>query len=151
MAYTPTIVFQRTSEERSDPLLAWQRPDQAFFAAGACQILAFTFLETYPESGYRPVLVRPRQGRGMHVYVTNGRLAFDHAGYTPLTELLEVTKRAYAERYPGWDCDLVPITTDLVTFCRENDCRSRQDFPFDPWERAQAYLSRFPAPGDLEK
>ena len=36
--YTPAGVFRRTPAERADQELAWRRPDQAFFAAGACHI-----------------------------------------------------------------------------------------------------------------
>jgi hypothetical protein len=41
--YQPGIVFKRTPEERADIFLAWKRDDKAFFAAGACHILAFLF------------------------------------------------------------------------------------------------------------
>ena len=151
MPYTPTLAFQRTPSERADALLAWQRPDQAFFAAGACHILAFAFLEAYPRSGFGPVLVQPKAGhRGTHVFVTDGAVAFDHAGYTPLPELREATWAAYRAAYEGWDAALVPITTDLETFCREHDSRSRRDYPFDPWDRAMAYLKKFPSPVALE-
>lgn len=38
--YRPAGLFRRTDAERADQLLSWQRDDQAFFAAGACHILA---------------------------------------------------------------------------------------------------------------
>jgi hypothetical protein len=41
-------VYRRTQAERDDQLLSWQRGDRAFFAAGACHILAWTCRELYP-------------------------------------------------------------------------------------------------------
>jgi hypothetical protein len=78
----------------------------------------------------------------MHAYVSDGVWAFDFNGWTPVAELLAVTRAAepdagYEER---------PIQTDLSTFCREHDHRDRPHYAFDPWERALRYIAQFPAP-----
>jgi hypothetical protein len=83
MSYDPPINYKRTDAERSDQTLAWQRSDKAFFAAGACHILAWTFLEIYPAAGFHPMgLRRVGQAHADHVYVTDGTWAFDHDGWT---------------------------------------------------------------------
>jgi len=37
-----------------DPVRRWHRPDRHFFANGACQVLAFAFLERYPDLDSAP-------------------------------------------------------------------------------------------------
>jgi hypothetical protein len=84
-AYVPAAVFRRTDAERRDQELAWNRPDQAFFAAGACHILAWTFLETYPDAGFQIVALRKLgDEHPCHVIATDNHRAFDHAGWTRL-------------------------------------------------------------------
>ncbi|WP_404962459.1 hypothetical protein [Streptomyces sp. 147326] len=64
-----------------------------FFAAGACHNLAYAFMDAHPEAGFRPIGLWPREARDPgHVYVTDGRWAFDHAGWTPQSELPAVTR-----------------------------------------------------------
>jgi hypothetical protein len=107
-AYVPCGVFRRTDAERRDQELAWNRSDQEFFAAGACHILAWTFLETYPDAGFELVDLRKVSEKdGFHVVASNGRMAFDHAGWTPLDELVGLSVEefttaetaAFAERF----------------------------------------------------
>jgi len=43
-------VYRRTQAEREDQLLSWQRGDRAFFAAGACHILAWRSRPISPSS-----------------------------------------------------------------------------------------------------
>ena len=42
------MFFPKTNV-KNDPL---RRPDRHFFANGACQVLAFAFLERYPDMGF---------------------------------------------------------------------------------------------------
>ena len=124
-------------------MLSWNRDDVRFFAAGACHILAFAFLEVYPDAGFRTVGIRARgQAHPMHVYVTDGQWAFDFDGWTPVDELLAVTRAAE----PDADYQQLPIETDLSTYCREHNHRDRPYYAFDPWERALRYIERFPTP-----
>lgn len=117
----------------------------AFFAAGACHILAYAFLETYPAAGFHPVGLWSREARDPgHVYVTDGTRAFDHDGWTPQAELLAVTR----ETSPDADFWPRPIHLDLDTFCLYHYHRPRRHFAFDPWERALRYIAQFPTPDE---
>ena len=44
----PAGRFRRTPLERSDQRIAWDRTDEAFFAAGACHVLAYRCAATQP-------------------------------------------------------------------------------------------------------
>ena len=144
--YRPSAQFRRTPAERADQLLSWNRDNVPFFAAGACHILAFAFLETYPQAGFHPVGLWPRGAANpSHVYVTNETWAFDFDGWTPEAELLAVTRAAE----PDADYERRPVLTDLRTFCHSHDHRDRPHFAFDPWDRALRYLAQFPAPDTL--
>ena len=107
-------------------MVSWNRDDVRFFAAGACHILAFAFMEAHP----------------MHAYVTDGAWAFDFDGWTPVGELLAVTCAAEAD--VGYEQR--SIEADLSTFCREHSHRDRPYYAFDPWERALRYITQFPTP-----
>ncbi len=72
----------RTVEEKADQNLSWTRPDEEFFAAGACHVLAAAFLAMYPEAEFRAWRFAPRAGyRGSHMVVVREDLVFDWAGY----------------------------------------------------------------------
>ncbi|GAA4223831.1 hypothetical protein GCM10022254_01910 [Actinomadura meridiana] len=137
--YHPSTQYKRTPEERRDQHLSWNRPDKAFFAAGACHILAYAFLETYPDAGFHPVGLWPRGARDpAHIYVTNNTWAFDHDGWTPHPELLAAT--------PNSEFTPAQIHINLETFCTRHNHRPRHLFAYDPWPRALHYLTKFPPP-----
>ncbi|GAA5512616.1 hypothetical protein Dcar01_01333 [Deinococcus carri] len=143
----PLTALQRTPQEKQDIALSWRRPDLNFFAAGACHVLAFAFLETYPRAGFRPRFIRPVAGcGGAHVYVTNGLTAFDAQGYVPEAELLALHRAAYQAENPAWRAEVLDLEVPLAEFCAAHHHRPPWDFPPGVWERALAYLSRFPAP-----
>jgi hypothetical protein len=143
--YRSSAQFRRTAAERADQMLSWNRDDVRFFASGACHILAFAFLEVYPEAGFRIVGVWAcGEADPMHVYVTDGERAFDFDGWTPVSELLAVTRAAE----PDAGYEQRPVETDLPAFCREHNCRERSHYAFDPWERALRYIGQFPAPDE---
>src|SRR5262249_16909344 len=74
----------RTKGGKRDPVKRWGLPDRVFFACGACHILAYAFLKTYPGSGFAPLWIRPIEGyTGNHIVVVRGQLAFDYHGYCP--------------------------------------------------------------------
>ncbi|MFG2434575.1 hypothetical protein [Streptomyces sp. NPDC048508] len=141
--YRPSAQFRRTADERKDQLLSWKRDDQRFFAAGACHILAFAFLETYPEAGFRPVGLWPRGAKDpSHLYVSDGTWAFDHDGWTLELDLLAAT-RAFE---PEADFQSHVIQDGIDKFCADHHHRPRQLFAFDPWSRALHYLAGFSPP-----
>ncbi len=70
----------RTAEEKADQELSWSRPDEDFFAAGACHVLAAAFLSTYPGAGFEAWSLWPKAGhRGGHMVVMRDDLVFDWA------------------------------------------------------------------------
>lgn len=145
--YQPSLIFERTPEERSDPFKSWARSDQAFFASGACHILADLFVQLHQREGFRMIYLRPPQGfPGNHVYASNGVWAFDHNGWTKESELLRVTELAYKQKYPGWKytrLTIEPGSDALEKFCKANNHRLPWQFAYLPWERAYGYIKRF--------
>lgn len=143
----PITRLGRTLQEERDVHLSWKRPDLNFFAAGACQILAFAFLERYPRAGFSPKFICPAPGfTGTHIYVTDGTLAFDAQGYAPEGQLLKDHRAAYRRQQRHWRADVLDIDLPLAHFCAANNHRAPWDFPPGVWQRAHAYLDQFPAP-----
>jgi hypothetical protein len=135
-------VFRRTPIERADQRVAWERGDQAFFAAGACHILAFTCRDTYPD---RPIGITAMIAEGdehpFHVYATWRDRAFDASGWNPEQEL--VTVNAAFENRP---IERVAVTTGLAEFCAAHLHRGPDRFWRDPLPRARDYVDRFTPP-----
>lgn len=145
--YKPSLYFDRTDEEKRDTFASWARSDQAFFAAGACHILADVFVQLHQHEGYKMVYTKPGAGfPGNHVYASNGTWAFDHNGWTKEDELLATTKQAYQAKYPGWRYQRIviePSVTALEDFCKANNHRLPWQFAHLPWERAHKYIATF--------
>lgn len=141
-------LISRTAAEKADLAGSWRRPDEEFFSAGACHILAGVFLESYPEANYRAVMLKPDDGfRGGHVIVTDGRQVFDSRGWHKHAIFLQRYTESCRAVYPGWSCTLVDIEDPLVwVFCRAYTHRHPSQFFIDPRERAKAFLSRFSPP-----
>lgn len=147
MAYTPTIRYQRTDAERADPVLSWKRSDRAFFASGACHILAFALRDRHPDRDLTVRYLQPGAGYpGTHLYVTDGQWVFDFDGWNPEQELLDVTETAYGAVYPGWTYEVTTVgaDVDLEDFCADGVHRAPRFYAHDPRPRARAYLARFP-------
>jgi hypothetical protein len=137
--YRPAGMFRRTPEERADQEVSWRRTDQAFFAAGACHILAWEFVARNPAYGVCAVW-KAAEENPSHVIATDGTWAFDHDGWTLQDELLAAT----AAYEPDATWELVPVTSDLATFCAQNYHRPPELYHEDPRPRARAYLDSFP-------
>src|SRR5258708_31893912 len=100
----------RTKGGKRHPKKNWALPERVFLACGACHILAYAFLRTYPDSGFTPVWIRPKRGfTGNHILVMCGQLAFDYHGYSDLLTLLAHMKRRANQWWPGWDADLIEL------------------------------------------
>lgn len=144
--YKPGYLFARTPEESKDPFLFWQREDQPFFAAGACHILAEMFRQLHWGEEFEMVFIKPKNGKpGTHVYISYGKWAFDHNGWTLEEELIATTRKAYSGHHPGWDFDRIIIKEDIATFCRNHNHRQPWQFAYLPWERAYNYIKQFPS------
>jgi hypothetical protein len=135
---------------KSDPMLRWHRPDRQFFANGACQILAYAFLERYPGLGFRARWIKPANGHvGNHIFVTNGRTAFDYHGLTTQERLLSLCFRRARHFYPGWDAALVDLPQEtLISEQRSRQIdglwlREPEQFLHNALPRAHAFLDRF--------
>src|SRR5688500_1064683 len=137
--YQPGIIYTRTAEERHDMFLDWRRPDKAFFAAGACHILAYLFASLHRHEGFELVHLHSwdKNGSGDNMYATNGTWAFDFNGWTREEELLEEYIKAYKAKYPGWTYER--HTYDWKGFGEyllKTGHRPPEYFPYLPWERA---------------
>lgn len=147
--YKPSLLFDRSAEQRRDVFKSWGRDDQAFFAAGACHILAELFVQLHQHEGFKMVYLKPKENfPGNHVYASNGTWAFDHNGWTKEDELLQITAEAYQQKYPGWEYTkhlIEPAIDALENFCKANQHRLPWQFAHLPWERAYNYIQRFDA------
>jgi hypothetical protein len=141
-------IISRTAEQKADLAGTWEQPDEDFFAAGACHILAGAFLEAYPSAGFHALMLQPANGfRGGHVVVTNQADVFDCRGWSAREAFLRCYSEGCQKVYPGWSCSLVVIDQPLSwSFARDHCCRHASQFYRDPLPRAHAYLARFPAP-----
>lgn len=143
----PITWLMRTPEEARDVHLSYARPDLRFFSAGACHVLAFAFLDVHPTAGFQPRFIRPDPGfRGAHVYVSDGRLAFDAQGYVSEHDLLRQHRSALEALQPGWNADVLTVDVPLAEFCAGHQHRAPWDFPGDVWGRARRYVAQFPGP-----
>jgi hypothetical protein len=138
---------------KDDPVRRWHRPDRHFFANGACQILAFAFLERYPDMGFHARWIKPAAGfTGNHIYVTDGINAFDYHGATNEARLLAFSFKRARRFFPGWDATLVDLPTPALI----SELNSRQieglhlrdpgQFLHNALPRARDYLGKF---GDM--
>ena len=141
---------------KGDLVGRWALPDRAFFACGACHILAFAFLEKYPTAGFTPVWIKPNAGYiGSHIAVVSDRVAFDYHGYAQWERLLAHTTKKIRRRWRGWRAELVELPKDVLV----SEAKSRQyqglwlrepkQFLHDALPRAHTFLERFPAPAPV--
>ena len=150
-----TAMFFPKIDVKLDPVRRWHRPDRHFFANGACQVLAFAFLERYPGLEFRARWIKPAAGfTGNHIYVTDGINAFDYHGLTTEQRLLALAFRRGRRFFPGWDAALVDLPAAVLI----SEQRSRQieglwlreptQFLHDALPRAQGFLDGF---GDIRQ
>ena len=138
---------------KNDPIRRWHRPDRHFFANGACQVLAFAFLERYPDLGFHARWIKPATGyTANHIYVTDGINAFDYHGLTTEQRLLAFGFKRGQRFFPGWDATLMDLSANvLVSEQRSREIeglrlREPTQFLYEALPRARALLDRF---GDL--
>jgi hypothetical protein len=142
-------IILRTKAEKSDRGLSWARPDIDFFGAGACHILAAAFIDSYPDAGFRAVMLKPVEGhvRGAHVVVSNGHQIFDCRGWHEHFTFLTMYSAAMQSQFPGWSCRLLHIDRpDGWDFCKAHNHRHPSQFILDPLLRAKTFLAQFPGP-----
>lgn len=143
----------RTKGGKRDPVKNWALPERVFFACGACHILAYAFLDAYPDAGFSPVWIRPAEGyTGNHIVVVRGQLVFDYHGYSHLPTLLAHVKRKADRWWPGWNAELVGLPKEVLVSeagSRRYDglrLREPRQYLHDALPRAHRFVRRFPAP-----
>lgn len=131
---------------KQDPERRWNLPDRVFFGNGACHILAGTYLQVQPLTGFYAERIIPGDGfAGNHIFVTDGLIAFDHHGYSHRNRLLRYHTNNWAGEYAeGWNCRLENVEFDLLC---TSDLNARKmlgpdQYLHDAVERAQEYLTR---------
>jgi hypothetical protein len=131
---------------KRDPILRWALPDRVFFGHGACAILAGVFLCDQLLPGFHAERVVPGEGfAGNHIYVTDGRIAFDYHGYSVRNRLLMHHTAAWAEHYAeGWNCTLQRVDFDLLDTHELNRRKmlGPDQYLNDPIKRARSFLAR---------
>jgi hypothetical protein len=133
---------RRTDDERKDQYLSWVRSDQAFFAAGACHILAYVTQAAYPAEQISLFGVRPVGSDSVnHVVAGWGEYAFDFSGWHRLGELL-----AANEAFEGRRLEFVEIKESLEDFCATHSHRLPKQFYADPSKRARKNMLLFKPP-----
>lgn len=148
----PRRVILRTPEEKADQVLSWSRPDEEFFASGACHVLVAAFLITHPAAGFAAWVLSPTTGtRGSHMIALRGDVVFDWLGYGGHSVFLREYEEAMRSAFPDWSADLRPVPGDPIgwDFCRTAGWRHPSQFSQDPLPRALAYVKRFPAPLEI--
>ncbi|MFU8875031.1 hypothetical protein [Micromonospora sp. SL4-19] len=142
MAAEAAGAFRRTAIERSDQRVAWERTDQAFFASGACHILAWVCRDSYPARSIEIAGVRLAGERQVfHTYAAWGGWAFDHSGWNPEPQLLVVNTD-----FEGHPLERVKIIEGLAEFCEKHHHRMPNQYWHDPILRARDYLGRYLPP-----
>jgi len=155
LARIASAMFFPKIDVKNDPVRRWYRPDRHFFANGACQVLAFAFLDRHPDLGFRARWIKPAPGfTGNHIYVTDGINAFDYHGLTTEQRLLAFGFKRGRRFFPGWDATVIDLPTDALV----SELRSRQieglwlrepkQFLYDALPRAQDFLDQF---GDIRR
>ncbi|HRE20223.1 MAG TPA: hypothetical protein PKW21_04225 [Rhabdaerophilum sp.] len=147
------VYIRRTPGSKHDQIARWGLPDRVFFAAGACHILAYAFLDRFPEAGGRAFWIKPLDGSPTnHVFVDLGDCAFDYHGYTSISALLDHFGRRARQIWPTWKAELVEIPKDvLISEARSKTyaglwLREPRQFLHDALPRACTYLDRFQHP-----
>lgn len=130
---------------KSDPNRRWALPDRIVFGHGACPILAGTYLNHPPLAGFSAEWIIPKDGlSGNHIYVTDGKIAFDYHGYSALKRLLEYHRKGWSRHHSGWDCVVVNVDFDLLSTIDLNQRKmlGPDQYLFDPISRARRFIER---------
>lgn len=121
-----------------------ERTDQAFFAAGACHVLAWA-CRAFHQGWERTLAIHAIRFEGkqqvFHTYAVWETWAFDHSGWNPEQELLE----ANAE-FEHRTLEPINVGTTLSDFCAEHHHRMPNQYWRDPRRRAHDYVARYRPP-----
>ena len=102
-----------TKVQRGDLERRWALPDRIFFACGACQVLAYVALQTFP--GFKAIWIKPHEGYiGNHIVAVCGDTALDYHGFSDRGALLAHTRGKARRWWPGWDAELIELPPDVL-------------------------------------
>lgn len=130
---------------KQNPARRWALPDRIFYGYGACHILAGVFLERFSESGCWAVWVKPWEGfHGNHIFVTDGRIAFDYHGYSVHERLVAHHEKVWVSRFAGWGANTSRVDFALLDTAELNARKMRgPDQYFEGViDRTHRYLDR---------
>ena len=150
------VYIRRTPGAKQDQVKRWNLPDRVFFAAGACHILAYAFLERFQNCGAKPFWIKPLDGSPTnHIVVLRGECAFDYHGYAKKAVLLGHFQRRALRHWPTWRCELIEVMPDALISEQKSKTysglwlREPDQFLYDALPRARTYLDRFVPPPEL--
>ena len=139
-----------TDETKRDPAKRWSLPDEVFFAAGGCHILAYAFLKKYTDRNFKAIWIKPALGyRGNHIFVTDGKVVFDFEGTCSYENYIEKTETQMKSTFYQWDYELIELPQHVLiseSESRKNDglwLREPEQFLHNALPRAKSYLERF--------
>jgi hypothetical protein len=140
---------RRTPGAKRDPFRQWALPDRVFFAAGACHMLAYAFLERYPGRGFEARWICPAAGHtGNHIVLLREDIVFDYHGFSEWPQYWAHTVRRANQWWPGWSAAVVSINRRaLVSRAHARDydglwLKEPHEYLGDPLARAHRYLER---------
>ncbi|MEO1365029.1 MAG: hypothetical protein AAFU86_14790 [Pseudomonadota bacterium] len=129
---------------KQDPARRWALPDRAFFAHGACHILAGVYLRDPPRHGFRAERIVPNGPYpGNHIYLTDGTLCFDYRGYCARDRLLAWYAAQQAKYTPQWRGTIEAVRFDLLDTAALNarQMRGPDQYLHDPIPRARTFVA----------
>lgn len=102
--------------------------------------------------GFYGEWIIPAEGfSGTHIYVTNGKLAFDFHGYSFRKNLLSKYWRGYQRLYPSWSAEVEKIDFPLLDTIELNKRKhlGPDQYFKDPRPRAKRFIDRAKLPKEL--
>lgn len=138
----------RTEAQKRDQAWNWNRGDRAFFASGACHVLAHEFLRRREAQGFSPWEIAPAAGfRGSHVFASDGDVVFDYHGWSRHAAFVEHHVRKLGRFFPGWHGDVREISGTFWTeeWFATSQSRRPSQYYRDPTARANAFIDRLSA------
>lgn len=130
--------------KKEDPVIRWNLPDRIFFGHGACHILAGVFLRDDIDSSFNPFWIKPTKHPGMHVFLSDGQIAFDYHGYSVLNHLAKHHWKVWKHQYQDWDATIEPVDFDLLSTSDLNhrNMRGADQYHGEPIRRAVRFIHR---------
>ena len=130
--------------KKEDPVVRWNLPDRIFFGHGACHILAGVFLKSNIDSSFEAYWIKPGGHPGMHIFVSDGQIAFDYHGYSTLDRLESHHWKVWRHQYSDWSAKIERVDYDLLSSSdlNQRNMRGPDQYLGDPVQRARVFIDR---------